>query len=70
MKAREIRELSTEEIRRRLDDAYQELFNLRFQWATGQLKNHARMTQVKRDIARMKTILRERELQAEMGQEA
>ncbi|MGC8836781.1 MAG: 50S ribosomal protein L29 [Anaerolineae bacterium] len=70
MKARELRELSNEELRRRLDDAYQELFNLRFQWATGQLKNHARMTQVKRDIARLKTVLRERELQAEVGQEA
>lgn len=70
MKAQELRDLSTEELRRRLDDAYQELFNLRFQWATGQLKNHARMTQVKRDIARLKTVLRERELRAEMGQEA
>ncbi len=70
MKARELRELSSEELRRRLDEAYQELFNLRFQWATGQLKNHARMTQVKRDIARLKTILRERELQAEVSQEA
>lgn len=70
MKAQELRDLSTEELRRRLDDAYQELFNLRFQWATGQLKNHARMTQVKRDIARLKTLLRERELRAEMGQEA
>ncbi len=70
MKARELRELSSEELRRRLDEAYQELFNLRFQWATGKLKNHARMTQVKRDIARLKTILRERELQAEVSQEA
>jgi large subunit ribosomal protein L29 len=70
MKARELRDLSNEELRRRLDDAYQELFNLRFQWAQGQLKNHARMTQVKREIARLKTVLRERELQAERGQEA
>lgn len=54
--------MATEEIRRKLDEAQEELFNLRFQWSTGQLKDTNRLTQVKRDIARLKTILREREL--------
>jgi len=63
MKAHEIRALTTEEIQARLEEAYQELFNLRFQMATRQLKDPNRITEVKRDIARMKTILRERELQ-------
>ena len=69
MEAREIRELTTGEVLGKLDEAYQELFNLRFQWSTGQLKNSARLTLVKREIARMRTILRERELE-EMVQEA
>ncbi|MGQ9585443.1 MAG: 50S ribosomal protein L29 [Anaerolineae bacterium] len=69
MDAREIRNLTTGEIEQRLNEAYQELFNLRFQWSTGQLKNSARMTQVKRDIARLNTVLRERELHA-VGEEA
>ena len=64
MKPSEIRAMTDEEIARRLDEAYQELFNLRFQLATGQLRNTARISQVKRDIARMRTILRERELAA------
>ena len=59
MQAQEIRGMPPVEISRRLDDAYQEMFNLRFQWVTGQLKNSNRLTDVKRDIARMKTILRE-----------
>jgi large subunit ribosomal protein L29 len=53
------------ELKRRLDDAYQELFNLRFQKVTGQLKNTNRLTEVKQDIARMKTVLREREMAKE-----
>jgi large subunit ribosomal protein L29 len=65
MQAQEIRGMSSEEIGRRLDDSYQELFNLRFQMVTGQLKNHNRLTEVKRDISRMKTILREREMAEE-----
>jgi large subunit ribosomal protein L29 len=72
MKAREIRALSASEIEGKLDDAYQELFNLRFQYATGQLRNHARLRQVRRDIARMKTILHEMrltELLAQAGEE-
>ncbi|MBV7328861.1 50S ribosomal protein L29 [Chloroflexi bacterium TSY] len=62
MKASELRSKTNVELANDLDDAYQELFNLRFQRATGQLKNTARKLQVRRDIARMKTILREREL--------
>ncbi|MCD6289399.1 MAG: 50S ribosomal protein L29 [Anaerolineae bacterium] len=64
MKPSEIRAMTDEEIARRLDEAYQELFNLRFQHTTGQLRNTARMREVRRDIARLHTILRERELAA------
>lgn len=63
MKAREIRAMTSDELIRELDDAYEELFNLRFQFSTGQLKNSNRLTEVKRDIARLKTIMRERELE-------
>jgi large subunit ribosomal protein L29 len=62
MKVREIRAMATEEIRRKLDETREELFNLRFQWSTRQLKDTNRLTQVRRDVARLKTILREREL--------
>lgn len=65
MKAHELRILGTGELAAKLDDAYQELFNLRFQKASGQLTNTARGGQVRREIARIKTILRERELTAE-----
>lgn len=65
MKSQEIRSLTNGEIANKLDDAHQELFNLRFQNATGQLKNSARTREVRRDIARMMTILRERELASE-----
>jgi large subunit ribosomal protein L29 len=58
----EIRNLTTSEIGRHLDEAHQELFNLRFQYATGQLKNTARLTEVRHEIARLRTILREKEL--------
>ena len=50
------------ELERRLNDLYQELFNLRFQWETRQLKNSKRMSQVRHDIARVKTIMREVDL--------
>lgn len=63
MKAKEIRELTDDELGRKLADLKQELFNLRFQAATGQLDNPMRMKAVKKDIARVKTIMRERELQ-------
>jgi large subunit ribosomal protein L29 len=62
MEAREIRALATEEIHRKLEEAQEELFNLRFQWSTGQVKDNNRLIQVKRDVARLKTILREKEL--------
>lgn len=66
MQVYEIRQLSTVEIQQRLEDAREELFNLRFQWSSGQLRDNNRLTQVKRDIARMLTILRERELAEEV----
>jgi large subunit ribosomal protein L29 len=62
MEVREIRAMATEEIQHKLDETHEELFNLRFQWSTRQLKDPNRLTQVRRDIARLKTILREREL--------
>jgi large subunit ribosomal protein L29 len=58
----EIRALSNEEIVKKLEEAHQELFNLRFRLATRQLANHREIRKVKRRIARTKTILREREL--------
>jgi large subunit ribosomal protein L29 len=65
MKSQDIRTLSDEEIRSRLNDAEEEFFNLRVQFTVGQLENFNRLTDLKRDIARFKTILRERELEAE-----
>ncbi len=62
MRSSEIRNLSRVEIVRRLDEAHQELFNLRFQFATGQLKNTTRLAEVRHDIARLRTIMREKEL--------
>jgi large subunit ribosomal protein L29 len=59
MKASEIRELSVEEMQHKVVDLQQELFNLRFQHASGQLENPQKMKQVKRDIARVRTILKE-----------
>lgn len=60
MKASELRELSLEELGHTLADLTQELFNLRFQHATDQLENPMRLRQAKQDIARIKTVLRER----------
>lgn len=62
MSATELRELQDDELRIRLEDEREELFALRFQLVTGQLDNTARVKQVKREIARILTILREREL--------
>lgn len=67
MKARELREMSRDELQQNLADLKSELFNLRFQLATGQLENPMRIHQVKKDIARIKTILRERELKAKQA---
>ena len=64
MKAAEIRELSAEDLQVKLKGAKAELFNLRFQMATSQLDNTARVKQVKKDIARIMTEMRARELSA------
>ena len=64
----EIRNLSQSEVARRLDEAHHELFNLRFQYATGQLKNTTRLSEVRREVARLRTILREGELAAARGE--
>jgi large subunit ribosomal protein L29 len=62
MKASEFRNLTTAEIEQKIRGFKEELFNLRFQLATGQLDNPARIREVRRSIARAKTVLREREL--------
>ena len=64
MKAEELRELTDEELQRKGQELAEELFNLRFQLATGQIENVGRITAVRRDIARVKTIQRERQLQS------
>ena len=64
MKTTEIRELSAAELDTKLADLKEELFNLRFQMATGQCENPMKIRDVKKSIARIKTILRERELKA------
>ena len=61
-KAHEFDELSNADLETRLRESKEELFNLRFQSATGQLENHGRLRTVKRDIARIYTVVREREL--------
>lgn len=62
MKINEIRELRTEELESQIIDLKKELFNLRFQHATNQLDNPKRIGEVKKTIARIKTVIREREL--------
>ena len=62
MKASEIREMSSEELQTKLTELKEELFNLRFQLAVNQLENTSRIGAVKKDIARVSTILRQREL--------
>jgi large subunit ribosomal protein L29 len=64
-KAAELRELPVEELLSRMDGAKEELFNLRFQLATGQLDNVARVKELRRDVARIATVLREREIEQE-----
>jgi len=59
MKASEIRDMNLDEMRGKVSDLREELFNLRFQHEIGQLENPQRMTQTKRDIARMQTIIQE-----------
>jgi large subunit ribosomal protein L29 len=65
-KAAELRELPDDELVTRMESAKEELFNLRFQLATGQLDNPARMKQVRHDVARIATVLREREIEQEL----
>lgn len=67
MKAKEIRELTEQELNEKIHELKEELFNLRFQLATGQLDNPMRIRQVRKDIARVKTIMRERELGLKRG---
>ena len=62
MKAKQVRQMSGKELEGKLLELKAELFNLRFQLATGQLENPLRINVVRKDIARVKTILREREL--------
>ena len=65
MKMKEINEMTTEELVRKVADLKNELFNLRFRHATGQLENPAVIKDVRRNIARFKTVIRERELNGE-----
>ena len=62
MKVEEIRALGTEELAKQLEEAHQELFNLRFRLSTKQLVNHREIPRVKKKIARLETIIREKEL--------
>jgi len=65
-KAAELRELPEDELLARIEAAKEELFNLRFQLATGQLDNTARLKEVRHDVARIATVLREREIEQEL----
>jgi large subunit ribosomal protein L29 len=69
-KTTELRDMTDDELVTRLAEARQELFNLRFQHVTGQLDNYARLGQLRRDIARVETILRENEIAAAEAAEA
>jgi large subunit ribosomal protein L29 len=62
VRSREIWELTPEEIQNRLNDAYAELFNLEFQFSIGQMQNSARLRQMRKEVARLNTILRAKEL--------
>ncbi|MDI6795434.1 MAG: 50S ribosomal protein L29 [Desulfatibacillaceae bacterium] len=61
MKVEKIREMTVDEISAKIADAYQEVFNLRFQHATGQLENPMRLKLAKREVARLKTILNQKQ---------
>jgi large subunit ribosomal protein L29 len=62
MKAKELRELTAEELTKKKKDFKEELFNLRFQHSTGQLENNARIAIIKKDIARIETVIRYKQL--------
>ncbi|MBW3668345.1 MAG: 50S ribosomal protein L29 [Actinobacteria bacterium] len=68
-RAAELRDVDDSELRTRLSEAKQELFNLRFQNVTGQLDNPARLGQVRKDVARINTLLRAREIAEAEAQE-
>jgi large subunit ribosomal protein L29 len=68
-RAAEIRQMTTPELAEVINDAKQEMFNLRFQWASGQLEDATRIKQLRKDIARLLTIQRERELAAALIRE-
>jgi large subunit ribosomal protein L29 len=65
MQASEIREMRDNEIQQKLDEAYEELWNLRFKHATNQLNSPTEIKRVRKEIARLKTVQREREIWAE-----
>jgi large subunit ribosomal protein L29 len=65
-KAEELRELPDDDLLERIESAKEELFNLRFQLATGQLDNTARLRELRHDVARAATVLREREIEREL----
>ena len=69
MKASEIREMNLEEMQRKVTDLKEEFFNLRFQHEIGQLENPNKMKQTRKDIAKVKTIIREIELKNNTGEE-
>jgi large subunit ribosomal protein L29 len=69
-KTKELRELSVDELEHKLVETKHEMFNLRFQLATGKQDNSARLLQVRRDVARISTLLREREIEAAEAAEA
>ena len=63
MKAKEVRELTIDELKQKDKDTKEECFNMKFQLSTNQLANTAKLEQIRKDIARIKTILREKELE-------
>ena len=69
MNALELRKLNYKELESKLDEAKEELFNLRFQLVTNQLDNTARLQEVKRDVARIATVMREQEIEAWQSQQ-
>jgi len=69
VKAEDLRELTAQELQERLEESKEELFNLRFQLATNQLDNTARLGELRKDIARLATLIREQELEAWSAQQ-
>ena len=69
MKADDLRELTAQELEERFEESKEELFNLRFQLATNQLDNTSRLGEVRKDIARLATVIREQELEAWTAQQ-